>query len=115
LGDNAEKIRRPRFHEIEAYTFTGPGRDYKVDIFCQPAQMEEWFLAVEVKNRNVQQVGVTEVETFAHKLQALQAHRGAVKLQGLFYSCNGFHEPALAKLRELGIWHWDFATLARLA
>jgi len=115
LGGNAEKIRLPRFHEIEAYTFTGPGRDYKVDIFCRPAPAEEWFLAVEVKNRHVQQVGIADVETFANKLQALQAHRAAVKLQGLFYSCNGFHETALAKLRELGIWHWDFAALGQLA
>jgi len=120
LGDNAEKIRLPRFREIEAYAFTDPGRDFKVDIFCQPAQAarasesEEWFLAVEVKNRHVQQVGIAEVETFANKLQALQAHRGAVKLQGLFYSCNGFHEPALTKLRELGIWHWDFAMLNKI-
>jgi len=115
LGGNAEKIRLPRFHEIEAYTFTGPGRDFKVDIFCQPVQANEWCLAVEVKNREVQQVGMTDVETFANKVQALQAHRGAVKLQGLFYSCNGFHEPALTKLRELGIWYWDFAALAQLA
>jgi hypothetical protein len=33
----------------------------------------------------------------------------------LFYSFSGFQEAALAKLRELEIWHWDFETLDRLS
>jgi len=76
---------------------------------------EDWFLAAEVKNRSAKQVSVEEVEKFAASLQALQEHLGAVKLQGLFYSFNGFQEPASAKLRELGIFYWDFETVDRLS
>jgi hypothetical protein len=38
-----------------------------------------------------------------------------VKLQGLYYSFNGFQPAALERLRELGIYWWDFDTLNRLS
>jgi hypothetical protein len=115
LGNNAEAIRLPRFREIEMYAFTSRGQEIKLDILCQPAQAEDWFLAVEVKNRSAKPVSVDEAEKFAATLRALQEHLGAVKLQGLFYSFNDFQAEALEKLRTLGIFHWDFETLDRLS
>jgi hypothetical protein len=114
LGNNADKIQLPRFREIEAYAFVSHGHEIKLDVLCQPVQSGDWFLALEVKNREAKQVSVEEVEKFAASLQALQEHLGAVKLSGLFYSFNGFQETALAKLRELGIFCWDFEILDRL-
>jgi len=118
LGNNAEKIRFPRFREIAAYTFVSHDYDIKLDILCRPVDALEWGLAVEVKNRDTKQTDVAEVEKFAAALQALQPRLGeigAAKLQGLIYSFNGFQELALAKLDALGIWHWDFATLDSLS
>ena len=115
LGNNTEAIRLPRFREIEAYAFMSGGSEIKLDILCEPAQSEDWHLAVEVKNRAAKPVSVEEVEKFAAELQALKAHRSAVKLRGLFYSFNGFQDMALAKLRELEIFYWDFVTLDRLS
>jgi hypothetical protein len=118
LGNNAEKIRFPRFREIGAYTFMSHDYEFKLDILCRPVEASEWGLAVEVKNRDAKQVDVAEVEKFTAALQALQSRLGeigATKLQGLVYSFNGFQESALAKLDELGVWHWDFAALDRLS
>jgi hypothetical protein len=115
LGNNAEAIRLPRFREIETYACVSQGREIKLDVFCRPAQPEDWYLAVEVKNRSARPVSVEEVENFAAALQALQEHLGAVQLKGLFYSFNGFQQPAIAKLRELGIFYWDFQTLDHLS
>jgi hypothetical protein len=114
LGNNTEALRLPRFRKIEAEAFMYGGSEIKVDILCRPAQPEDWHLAVKVKNRSAKPVSVEEVEKFAADLQALKEHLGEVKLHGLFYSFNGFQEAALAKLKELGIWHWDFETLDRL-
>jgi len=111
LGNNTEKVRLPRFRDIEARTFEVPGDEIKFDIFCRPAQAEDWHLAVEVKNREAKPVSMEDVKKFAADLQALQEHRSDLKLHGLFYSCNGFQEIAAAKLNELGIFYWDFETL----
>jgi hypothetical protein len=115
LGNNAEEIRLPRFRKIEAEAFMSGRGEIKIDVLCEPAQSEDWHLAVEVKNRTAKPVSVDEVDKFAADLQALQEHLGDAKLHGLFYSFNGFQDSALAKLRELGIWHWDFETLDRLS
>jgi predicted AAA+ superfamily ATPase len=115
LGNNAEEIRLPRFREIEAYAFVSRGHEIKLDVLCQPAQADDWYLAVEVKNRSAKPASVEEVEKFAAELQALQEHLGSAKLHGLFYSFNCFQDLATAKLRELGIFHWDFETLHRLS
>jgi len=115
LGYNTEEIRLPRFREIEAYAFVSRGHEIKLDILCQPVQAEDWHLAVEVKNRSAKQVDIDEVEKFAAALQALKERLSEVKLHGLFYSFNGFQDAAIAKLRELGIFYWDFETLDRLS
>jgi hypothetical protein len=115
LGNNAEKIRFPRFKEIDAHVFTSRSREIKLDILCYPAQTQAMHLAVEVKNREAQKVSAEEVKKFAEDLQALQEHWGAAQLQGLFYSFNGFEPEAIAKLGELKIFWWDFDTLERLS
>jgi hypothetical protein len=115
LGNNPEKIRFPRFREIEAYIFSNRARRIEIDILCIPAQAEGWHLAVEVKNRSAKQASVEEVEKFAADLRTLEKRLGKTKLQGLFYSFNGFQDSAIAKLRELGIFYWDFETLERLS
>jgi hypothetical protein len=115
LGNNVEKVRFPRFKEVEAFTFTNRGRKIELDILCLPDQKEEMSLAIEVKNRHEKKAGVDDVEKFAGKLKALQEHLGNVRIQGLFYSFNGFHDDAIAKLQELNIFWWNFETLDRLS
>jgi predicted AAA+ superfamily ATPase len=115
LGNNAEKVRLPRFKKIEAFSFVGNGLRIEVDVFCEPVQQEDLHLAVEVKNREVKHVGVDEVDKFAANLQALQEHLGVMQLQGLFYSFNGFQPAVVEKLRELKIFWWDYDTLQRLS
>jgi hypothetical protein len=116
LGNNLEKVRFPRFKEVEApYTFTNRGRKIELDVFCLPDQEQEMYLAIEVKNRHEKKAGVDDVEKLAGKLKALQEHLGEAPIQGLFYSFNGFHEDAIAKLQELKIFWWDFETLDRLS
>jgi hypothetical protein len=115
LGSNSEKIRLPHFREIEAHPFSRHGEKIEIDVLCEPAQADEWHLAVEVKNRQAKPVSAEEVEKFAFKLQAFKEHRPEVKLQGLYYSFNGFQPAALERLRELGIYWWDFDTLNRLS
>ena len=118
LGNNAEKIRLPRFKEITSYSFVSGEQRIDLDLLCRPAPKDELHLAVEVKNREVKQVSVVEVEKFSADLQALQSHLGgigAAPLQGIFYSFNGFHAAAIEKLRELKIFWWDFEALERLS
>jgi hypothetical protein len=113
LGNNTERVRFPRFREIDTYAFVSRSREAKIDILCQPIQANELYLAVEVKNRQAKQVGVEEIERFAENLHILQEHLGEVLLKGLFYSLNGFQAEALEKLEELKIFWWDFATVGR--
>jgi len=115
LGNNAEKIRLPLFHEIAVHAFSRQDQKIEIDILCRPALAAEWHLAVEVKNREARQVSVGDVEKFAFKLQAFKEDRGEVKLQSLYYSFNGFQPAALEKLRELQIYWWDFDALDRLS
>jgi predicted AAA+ superfamily ATPase len=113
LGNNAEKIRFPRFRKIEAHTIEDPKINF--DVFCQPHEKQELHLAVEAKNREAKKVSAEEVKMFADNLQALQEHLGEAPLQGLFYSFNGFQPEAIEKLGELKIFWWDFETLERLS
>jgi hypothetical protein len=115
LGNNTEKIRFPRFREIEAYAFVSRGWEIKLDILCQPVQTQGMYLAAEVKNREAKKVSADEVVKFAENLLALQKNLGKVRIQGLFYSFNGFHADAIAKLQELKIFWWDFEALDRLS
>ncbi len=116
LGNNAEKIRLPRFAKMEAHAFTtSQGQEVKLDILCEPVEKQEMCLAVEVKNREEKKVGAQEVEKFAAALKTLQEHFGDAQIQGLIYSFNGFHAEAIAKLGELKIFWWDFETLDRLS
>jgi predicted AAA+ superfamily ATPase len=115
LGNNTEKVRLPRFKKIEAHSFVSHGKRIELDVLCEPAQDDEFYLAVEVKNRQAKKVSTDEVEQFAEKLEALRENKGELQLQGLFYSFNGFQADALEKLRELKIFWWDFETLERLS
>jgi len=115
LGNNTEAIRLPRFREIGAHAFSIAEREFKLDVLCRPAQAEDSHWAVEVKNREVQKIGVKDVEEFADKLQALREIKNGAPCQGLFYSCNGFHSEAIERLQALQIFWWNFATLERLS
>jgi predicted AAA+ superfamily ATPase len=115
LGTNTEKMRLPRFRKIEKYSFVSNGREIALDVLCEPVQADEWYLAVEVKNREAQKTHVAEVENFAAALAALRKHKAGVQLRGMVYSFNGFQPAAAKKLRELEIFYWNFETLNELS
>jgi hypothetical protein len=115
LGNNAEKVRFPRFREIDAYAFAAGDEKINFDIFCRPYEKQEMHWAVEVKNREAKKVSVEEAKKFAESLQALRSRLSGAQLQGLFYSFNGFQPEAIEKLGELKIFWWDFEKLERLS
>jgi GTPase SAR1 family protein len=115
LGNNAEPVVLPVFQEIDAYTFSHRGRKIEIDVLCQPEADSEPYLVAEVKNRDAKKVSVKEVERFAANLRVFQEHRKGAKVQGLFYSFNGFQAGAIEKLDALGIYRWDFETLETLS